>query len=111
MEFGGTFERGYALALARQTIRPLLVSSAYVALFSALTQLTTNPPAFGSWNLAAGLSFGVVLGYGLAYAPVVLIAYSLIGFQHPMTPLGAWHAVFPALVVTGVYVTAAEAIR
>jgi PAS domain S-box-containing protein len=111
MELGRTVERGQAAILVRRAIRPLLVSAAYLGLFITFTRLTTGLPDIGSWNLIAGLSFGMVLGYGLAYAPAVLIAHVFVGFSAVTMQSGAWNRVIVSAVVTAVYVIVSQAIR
>jgi PAS domain S-box-containing protein len=68
-------------------------------------------PDVSRWNLPAGLSFGLLLGYGLLYAPVVFTAHALAAFRPDTMAITQWHVVFLALIVTGLYTLAAVGTR
>ena len=84
MKTFGTIARRYLELWLRRAVRPLLVSAVYIALFISLERLMPGLkflPEVSRWNLPAGLSFGLLLGYGLLYAPVVFTAHALAAFR------------------------------
>ncbi len=90
-------------------LRPVVLSTGYLCLYLVLDWCTKALGGSLSPNngyLAAGLSFGLLLIYGLQYAPAVLIAGLLENlWLHPVPysfPLTVLHCLSVTLILTGV---------
>src|SRR5436309_1678071 len=89
-------------------LRPIVISTLYLALYLSLswgTRALGSTSAYGHWHLAAGLSFALLLMYGLGYSPLVLAA-GLINnlWLFPSTaplPLAAANCLILTLVLAG----------
>lgn len=98
----------------RRTVYPAVVCGTYIAVFAVSCWLTPDPhflTEVTSWNLAAGLNLGLLLGYGLQYAPVVFVAHLLAAFLQKGETITAWHAVFAIFGMTGLYALATIAVH
>src|SRR5215831_171154 len=97
-----------------RTGRFILISGAYLILYVWFRGLSPKLHSFSEgavWNLPAGLSLGLLLGYGLPYVPVVFLAQVLAPLRTDIISLSAPYLVILASIKTGVYVAATLAIR
>ncbi len=72
-------------------LRSLIIAGLYFLLYLALDlgmKALGPPSAVGQWHLSAGLSFGLILMYGLRFAPVVLVV-GLVDSLWLFPPAGA----------------------
>jgi len=95
-------------------LRPVILICSFLALYLGLDLgAGAFGPAVGGdhWDLTAGLSFALLLAYGIRYAPLVLVA-SLVNelWLHP-SAIPFPYAVLRCLVMTMVHAMAAEAVR
>ena len=109
-----TDARQYLAYGLRCAVRPLLVSGIYVILFACLGGLGADLQAYpelSPWNMSLGLSFGLLLGYGLGYTPIVFALHVLPALQPNIFAITNWRALVLALSMTLLYALATLAIR
>ena len=104
------------LGLARRPsyyLRAVVIISLYLALYAALglgARAAGIPAAFNEWHATAGLSFGLLLIYGLRYTPVVFVAsFAASTLLSTADSLGA--SALECLGLTLVYMGVAAALR
>jgi PAS domain S-box-containing protein len=95
-------------------LRPIIPALLYLAVYLALewsVRACGSSLTLGSFSLTTGLNLGLLLAYGLWYAPVVAVAVATDGlWLHPL-PFSVPVALLYCLVVSLVQIAAAASIR
>ena len=98
----------------RLVLQPILVSTGYLILFTALDKASSmfeTFPNIAYWYLPAGLSLALLLAYGLPYAFVVAAAQITVDLWIEPLTASLSHVLLFSLSVTAVYLTAAAILR
>ena len=77
----------------KRIVRSAIGVAAYLLLCLLLQRLAPDfhlAPQVWSWNLAGGLSFAFLIEFGVAYAPVIFVAYLIPLFADGSAAISVW---------------------
>jgi PAS domain S-box-containing protein len=101
-------------AQAKGVVLPATAVVTYLTFWLLLQSIAPDLhllPGQWSWNLAGGLSFGFLIGFGLAYLPVVFLAHLFPLFGEASAGIGTLQGIALAVGTTAVYGLACHAAR